>query len=138
MNINFIKYHPDARLPARSTKSAAGLDLYALEDTEIPPGSGLVRTGIGILLPYGYEATVRPRSSLSKRHIHVALGTIDADYRGEIKVCVHSPYTMFIQGDHRIAQLVITKVEMFKPVWTDQIQNNQTERGAGGFGSTGV
>jgi dUTP pyrophosphatase len=135
------KLHPDARIPTRMTEGASGFDLYACEEiacTGIGPVK--VRTGIAIELPRGYEAQVRPRSSVPlKRALIVsnAPGTIDNDYRGEIHVIMHNVkpgYMWAARKGERIAQLVVKKVP--EVVFEEVDELNDTERGEGGFGST--
>jgi len=131
-------------LPHYATNQSAGMDLRAnlvepivlktLERT-------LVKTGLFIELPIGYEAQIRPRSGLSyKKGITVlnSPGTIDADYRGEIGVILVnlSPEEFVIKDGERVAQMVITKHE--QAIWEEVIELVETQRGAGGFGSTGV
>ncbi len=131
-------------LPHYETEASAGMDLRAQLDEAItlqPLERTIVKTGLFIELPIGYEAQVRPRSGLAaKKGITVlnAPGTIDADYRGEIGVIlVNLSNTDFtIQNGERIAQLVIAKHERAK--WEEVNQLSDTQRGAGGFGSTGV
>lgn len=142
MNINIINNsgHP---LPQYETAHAAGMDLRAFIETEItiePLQRVLVPTGLYIELPVGYEAQIRPRSGLAYKHgisIVNAPGTIDADYRGELKVLlVNLSDTDFVvnNGD-RIAQMVIAKHET--AVWNVVEELSGTERGAGGYGHTG-
>jgi len=131
-------------LPHYQTPGSAGCDLRAAisEPIVLQPGQrALVPTGIGIALPLGFEAQVRPRSGLAVRHGLTVLnspGTIDADYRGEIQVPLihhgHEPFT--IQRGDRIAQMVVAAVVQvaFQPVQSLP----ESDRGAGGFGSTGV
>ncbi|MGO9172382.1 MAG: dUTP diphosphatase [Rhodomicrobium sp.] len=135
-------------LPAPSYRSelAAGLDLAAAiaEGTtlKLAPGErALVPAGIALELPQGFEAQVRPRSGLAHRHgvtVLNAPGTIDADYRGEIQVLLinHSKETFSIARGERIAQLVISPVAAVTLEQAEKL--NITERGAGGFGSTGT
>ena len=132
-------------LPAYETAGAAGMDLRAAIDADTPemlePGvHKLISTGFAIALPAGYEAQVRPRSGLAARHaigIVNSPGTIDADYRGEIKVILinHGAAPYAIQRGDRIAQLVIAPVVRAAMVETDELE--ETVRGAGGFGSSG-
>ena len=131
--------------PAYQTAEAAGLDLMAAVPTSEPltlaPGKhALVPTGLAIALPAGYEAQVRPRSGLAAKHGVTVLnspGTVDADYRGEIKVILinHGDTPFVIRRGERIAQMVIAPVvqAMLVPV----ALLSATDRGAGGFGSTG-
>lgn len=135
---------PDrASLPSYATAQAAGMDLTAAIDAPITLGSlerTAVPTGIAIALPDGYEAQVRPRSGLAAKHgvtVVNAPGTIDADYRGEIKVLLvnlsREPYA--IQPGDRIAQLVIAPYSQATLVLAETLE--ATTRGEGGFGSTG-
>ncbi len=131
--------HP---LPKYQTALSAGMDLYANLDESITLKSlerKLIPTGLFLELPEGYEAQVRPRSGLSiKNGISVlnAPGTIDADYRGEIGVILVNLSTedFSINNGDRIAQMVIAKYETAE--WQEVAEINETERGAGGFGST--
>ena len=131
-------------LPAYATDLSAGMDLRANIDAPIelqPLGRTLVPTGLFIALPAGYEAQVRPRSGLAiKKGITVlnSPGTIDADYRGEVCVILvnlsNEPFT--ITDGERIAQMVIARHEQVE--WSEVQVLDETERGAGGFGHTGV
>ena len=133
---------PDVPLPAYAHPGDAGADLSAAEDVELGPGErALVRTGIAIALPDGYAAFVHPRSGLAARHgvtIVNAPGTVDAGYRGEIKVTMLNTDSersvSFKRGD-RIAQLVIQRVE--RAVFHEVAVLPGSSRGEGGFGSTG-
>ena len=132
-------------LPAYQTAEAAGLDLMAAvpesEPLTLAPGKhALVPTGLAIALPAGYEAQVRPRSGLAAKHGVTVLnspGTIDADYRGEIKVILinHADTPFVIKRGERIAQMVIAPVIQANLVPVATL--SATNRGAGGFGSTG-
>lgn len=131
-------------LPAYTTPLSAGMDLFAdLNEPVIlrPLERHLIGTGIFIELPEGFEAQVRPRSGLAvKRGLSVlnAPGTIDADYRGEIKVIMVnlSNEPCEIKDGERIAQLVISRHERVE--WIESIQLTDSERGTGGFGHTGI
>ncbi|MCL2167782.1 MAG: dUTP diphosphatase [Lentimicrobiaceae bacterium] len=131
-------------LPAYSTEHSAGMDLCAFltEPVEIKPNERtLIPTGLFIEIPEGYEAQVRPRSGLAIKFGITVLntpGTIDADYRGEVKVILInlSNETFTVQNGDRIAQMVIAKYEKIR--WNQVKQLSETERGAGGFGSSGV
>ncbi len=143
MKINIINNskHP---LPHYETEASAGMDLRANIPESIalkPLERTIVKTGLFIALPVGYEAQVRPRSGLAaKKGITVlnAPGTVDADYRGEIGVILVnlSNETFVIEDGERIAQLVIAKHE--RAQWEEVSELSETSRGAGGFGSTGV
>ncbi len=134
----------DLPLPSRATPGAAGFDLHAAVEApvSIQPGNrALVPTGFAIALPPGYEAQVRPRSGLALKHGITCLnspGTIDADYRGELKVILinHGREAFTIARGERIAQMVIAPVTRLEWALVDALPD--TARGAGGFGSTGV
>jgi dUTP pyrophosphatase len=134
----------DLPVPKRQTRNAAGLDLHAkiTEDVVIQKGECvLIPTGIKIALPFGYEAQIRSRSGLALNHGVVVLnspGTVDADYRGEIKVLLinHGVEDFTITRGDRIAQMVFAKVEMM--TFTEMDKLPETDRSSGGFGSTGV
>ncbi len=131
-------------LPHYETSASAGMDLRANITTPItlkPLERAIVKTGLFIELPVGYEAQVRPRSGLAaKKGITVlnSPGTIDADYRGEIGVILVnlSNEDFTIENDERVAQLVIAKHE--RAEWVEVEELSETDRGSGGFGSTGV
>ena len=130
-----------ATLPTRGTSAAAGMDLYALEETAIAAGETvLVHTGIALAIPEGYGGFIYARSGLAtKRGLAPAnkVGVIDADYRGEIMVALHNhgKSTQTVAGGERVVQLVIAPVLMAELSLTDTLPD--TERGEGGFGSTG-
>lgn len=129
--------------PAYATEKSAGMDLKANIDTPIvlgPLERAMVPTGLYIALPDGTEAQVRPRSGLAAKHgisVLNAPGTVDADYRGEVKVILinlsNDPFT--VNPGERIAQLVVARYE--KVEWDEVDVLDETERGEGGFGSTG-
>ena len=136
------RLHPAARLPTRAYDGDAGLDLYALEPVELGPGErASVRTGIAVEIPPGQAGLVLPRSGLAARHgiaLVNAPGLIDAGYRGEIRVLLLNtdPDAGFTaQAGERIAQLVLVRVEA--PGVTEVDELAVSERGAGGFGSSG-
>jgi dUTP pyrophosphatase len=145
IRITRLKHGDDLPLPSYQTAHAAGLDLLAAVSATAPvilaPGErSLVPTGIAIALPEGYEAQVRPRSGLAARHgltVLNAPGTIDADYRGEIQVLLANlgaaPVT--ITRGMRVAQLVIAPVVRAHILEVASL--DKTQRGSGGFGSTG-
>lgn len=131
----------DFPLPEYATPASAGVDLRASEARVIPPGGrALVPTGLRIALPEGYEAQVRPRSGLALKHgvtLPNSPGTIDADYRGEIGVILmnlgQEPF--IVEPGDRIAQMVVAPVA--RVAWSEAEALDATERGEGGFGSTG-
>jgi dUTP pyrophosphatase len=137
------KLRADAVLPATMSAGAAGLDLAAALDApvSIPPGHRLlVPTGLAMAIPAGYEGQVRPRSGLAIKHGVTCLnapGTIDSDYRGEVKVILvnHGQEPFAIAHGDRIAQLVIAPVTRVDLAAVERL--DETDRGAGGFGSTG-
>jgi dUTP pyrophosphatase len=143
----FIQVLPHAAglpLPSYATEGSAGMDLRAALDASLilKPGERLlIPTGMAIALPAGYEAQVRPRSGLAIKHGVTMLnspGTIDSDYRGEIKVIAinHSAENFKIERGERIAQMVIAPVS--RAQWKQVESLEDTARGAGGFGHTGV
>jgi dUTP pyrophosphatase len=129
-------------LPAYATPGAAGMDVVAAEDVDLAPGQRhAVATGFQVAIPHGYEIQVRPRSGLAFKHglsVPNAPGTIDSDYRGELKVLLinHGDQPFAIRRGERIAQLVPAVVTVAE--FDEVAELCETERGAGGFGSTGV
>jgi dUTP pyrophosphatase len=145
MQVKIQRLHScDLPIPGYMTPGSAGVDLYAAIDADlsIPIGNRvLVPTGIAIELPTDCEAQIRPRSGLALKHGLTLLntpGTIDADYRGEIKLIVINlgDKEYILKRGERIAQMVFAKVE--RPELIEVTKLNNTERGAGGFGHTGV
>lgn len=142
--IKKLDHAKDLPLPNYETIAAAGMDLRAAVDTPIilKPGERMmIPTGLQMALPKGYEAQVRPRSGLAIRNGITMLntpGTIDADYRGELKMIAinHGEDEFVINHGDRIAQMVIAPVTQFPVVEVDEL--DETDRGEGGFGSTGV
>ncbi len=128
-------------LPAYATAGAAGMDVVSAEDTVIAPGARhAVATGLAMAIPHGYEVQVRPRSGLALKHgitVPNTPGTIDSDYRGELKVILinHGTEDFAITRGDRVAQLVLAPV--VQAAWVEVAELDATERGAGGFGSTG-
>ena len=142
MTVRFKRLGPDAVLPAYAHPGDAGMDIRSVDDLEIAPGArALVHTGLVMMLPPGWEAQVRPRSGLALKHGVTVLntpGTIDAGYRGEVGVILanlgDAPFAVR-KGD-RIAQVVVAPVTTAAIEETDVVDD--TDRGGGGFGSTGV
>ena len=132
------------QLPHYSTPQSAGLDLRASLDQPVvlqPGERSLIPTGIKLALPPGMEAQVRPRSGLAYKHgvtVLNAPGTIDADYRGDIGVILvnHGKVAFTVEDGSRIAQLVLAKYEQVE--WEEVRELTDTDRGDGGFGSTGI
>ena len=142
MVLRFRRIHPDAVLPAYAHPSDAGMDVRSVESLTIPPsGRALVRTGLVMLLPSMYEAQVRPRSGLALKNGITVLntpGTIDSGYRGEVGVILvnlGSEEFKVSKGD-KIAQLVIAPVT--QPEIAEAFEVDETDRGEGGCGSTGI
>ncbi|MGQ7785983.1 dUTP diphosphatase [Nesterenkonia sp. K-15-9-6] len=134
---------PDLPLPGYAHPGDAGADLVSAEDFTLEPGTRrLVPTGVAVAIPQGWVGLVHPRSGLAVKHGITLVntpGTIDAGYRGELKVCLlntdRSTPVSFRRGD-RIAQLVLQRVDQAEFVPVDQLEDS--DRGAGGFGSTGT
>ena len=128
-------------LPAYATDGAAGMDVVSAEDVTIEPGARhAVATGLAVAIPPGYEIQVRPRSGLALKHgisVPNTPGTIDSDYRGELKVILinHGSEAFAIARGDRVAQLVLAPVT--RAAWSEVDELGETERGSGGFGSTG-
>lgn len=139
-----LPHAEDLPLPAYATEGSAGLDLLAAVDAdmELAPGArAAVPTGIALAMPHGFEAQIRPRSGLALNHGITCLnapGTIDSDYRGEIKAILinHGGEPFLIKRGTKIAQMVIARHEHAQFVEVGKL--GTTERGAGGFGSTGI
>jgi dUTP pyrophosphatase len=141
MVLKVKKLQDNAVIPQYQTKEAAGFDLHAIEDVVIKPGERkLIGTGLAFEIEFGYEVQIRPRSGLAFKHGITVLntpGTIDSDYRGEIKVLLinHGRESFEIKKGERIAQAVIAPVVQAEISEVEEL--GDTERGAGGFGSTG-
>ena len=144
VNIQVTLLHDDAQLPAYQTTGSAGMDLHARLDSPLTLGPlerAVVPTGIAVALPEGYEAQIRARSGLSSKHgvtIVNGGGTIDSDYRGEVgAVLINLGSESFvIEPGMRIAQMVIARYD--KADWQVVSSLDETDRGIGGFGSTGT
>jgi len=144
IQIQRLPHGADLPLPAYATPASAGMDLLAAIDTPLTLAPGercIVPSGIAIALPIGYEAQIRPRSGLAIKNGISCLnspGTIDADYRGEVGVILinHGQDAFQIERGMRIAQMVIAAHEIAN--WDEVVSLDETQRGAGGFGSTGT
>lgn len=144
MRIAVKRLATDLPLPAYASAGSAGLDLLAAVDREVvlPPGGiAAIPTGIALALPEGYEAQVRPRSGLALHHgvtVLNAPGTVDSDYRGEVSAILinHGKAEFSITRGMKIAQLVIAA--HVRAEWQETSRLDETTRGAGGFGSTGM
>ncbi len=134
----------DVPLPSYATEGAAGMDIYAAVETEmvVPAGTTvLVPTGFSMEIPVGFEAQIRPRSGLAiKSNIGLmnSPGTIDSDYRGEVKIVLSNfgKESFIVRRGDRIAQMVVARYE--RVTWIESGTLSETSRGAGGFGHTGV
>lgn len=129
---------PGAIMPTRAHSTDAGLDLYAMNDHEVPAyGSAVFDTGVHIEIPEGYVGDVKSKSGLMMNHGITTDGTVDCGYTGSIRVKLfnHSPIRLDVKAGQKIAQLVIKKIITPKPELVDILE--ETERGTGGFGSTG-
>ena len=140
VKVQIKKLSEDAVIPQYAHKTDAGADVYAIEDVTLKPHeTQLIKTGISVAIPVGYEIQVRPRSGLSLKtglRVANAPGTIDSDYRGEVCVIMTNTANLSqtINKGDKIAQLVISAVPMIDWVEVDELDS--TERGEGGFGST--
>jgi len=136
-----LPHGEDLPLPAYATDGAAGMDVVSAEDVDLAPGARhAVATGLSVAIPHGYEIQVRPRSGLALKHgvtVPNTPGTIDSDYRGELKVIMINLGTepFAIRRGDRVAQLVIAPVT--RGSWLEVSELDETARGTGGFGSTG-
>ena len=132
---------PNARLPKYATEGSAGMDLYCIDDGYVPPMERkLISTGLKMAIPVGYEGQIRPRSSLALKYgvtVLNAPGTIDSDYRGTIQVLLMnlSDMDFYMKRGDRIAQIVFAKVAQIGVAVVHSLPT--TDRGEGGFGSTG-
>lgn len=142
MRLGFKFIHPDAVMPSYAHESDAGMDVRSVEDAEIAPGGRtLIKTGLVANIPQGFEIQVRPRSGLALKHGVTVLntpGTVDSGYRGEIGVILanfgDSPFQVR-KGD-KVAQFVVAPVTRAEVFQVDEVDT--TDRGEGGFGSTGA
>lgn len=136
-----LEGNDDLPLPAYATDGAAGMDVVSAEDVTLAPGARhAVATGLALAIPAGFEIQVRPRSGLALKHgitVPNTPGTIDSDYRGELKVILinHGGEPFQIRRGDRVAQLVLAPVT--RAGWLEVEELDDTARGAGGFGSTG-
>lgn len=164
LDIKIKLIHPNAKIPTKSTENSAGYDVYATEDVELkqlhigmslpeganwtapynvginPPTPVLLKLGFQVEIPIGYEIQIRPRSGLALNYGITCLnspGTIDSDYRGEVGVILinHGAAPYLIKAGDRIAQMIIAEVPIGKFVIVNEL--NKTERGKGGYGSSG-
>jgi len=143
MNIDIVKLRPDAVLPEYQTAGAAGADIHACIDEPItlqPLERRMIPTGLSMAIPVGYEVQIRARSGMSIKHgitMVNGIGTVDADYRGELGVLVINlgQEAFTIEPGMRIAQMVVAKYEV--AAWNEVEVLDETDRGVGGYGSSG-
>jgi dUTP pyrophosphatase len=142
MKLEFKRLDPDAKLPTYARPGDAGLDLSAAIDAEVAPGQrSMIPTGVAVAIPEGHAGLVLPRSGLASKHgltLANSPGLIDAGYRGEVTCAVVNldrEQAVTIRKGERIAQLVIVAVPDVQPAWVDELP--ASERGEGGFGSSG-
>jgi dUTP pyrophosphatase len=137
--LRFKQVDSRALLPTRGSSQSAGLDIYAIEDLTIGPGERvLARSGLAVAIPEGYYGRVAPRSGLAtQKGLDTLAGVIDSDYRGEILCLLYNAGAESIKlpAQSKICQLIIEKIITPAAVWADEITD--TDRGSGGFGSTG-
>ena len=137
--LSFKRLDPGATLPTRGSLQAAGLDIFSIEEVVIEPNQRfLVRTGLAVAIPEGHYGRIAPRSGLAtKKGLDVFAGVIDSDYRGEVRCLLYNSgdETIKLPAQSKICQLIIEKIITPSAVWSDEISD--TDRGSGGFGSTG-
>lgn len=140
--IRIKKIHPEARIPLYVSSGCSGADVFSVVNKDIPAKTFcLVNTGIAMEMPNGVEAQIRPRSGIALKYgitVLNAPGTIDSDYRGEIKIMLvnHSDRLFKVRKGMRIAQMIFSSVERVNFVVTDELK--ETDRGMGGFGHSGT
>tara|TARA_B100000767_G_scaffold98895_1_gene94810 strand:- start:4073 stop:4522 length:450 start_codon:yes stop_codon:yes gene_type:complete len=143
LTIEFAKLSQDAKLPTQGSPQAAGWDLYALEETIVERRkSSMIKTGLAVAIPEGWEGQIRCRSSLGKKGMIMpnGIGTIDSDYRGELMVLatwIGEGDSFIVSKGERVAQLLFAPVPKVTIVETEYENLGDTERGKGGFGSSG-
>lgn len=143
LSLKIKKLKPNAILPQRATSGSTGLDLYACLDNAdatmtLETFPKMIGTGIAIEIPEGYDVQIRPRSGLSARGVGVTFGTVDSDYRGEVKVTMYllsEDASYEVKHGDRIAQMVVSRIEALSIVEVKELST--TERDCGGHGSTG-
>ena len=143
IQVKFAKLDAGAQLPTQGSAQAAGWDLYALEETIVPKGASvMIPTGLACAIPEGWEGQIRCRSSLGKKGMILpnGVGTIDSDYRGELKVLatwIGEGDTFTVGKGERVAQMLFAPVPLVDIEEVDFSDLESTERGVGGFGSSG-
>ena len=143
LTVQFARLDEEARLPTQGSSQAAGWDLYALEETKVmPKKTSMIRTGLAVAIPEGWEGQLRCRSSLGKKGMIMpnGVGTIDSDYRGELMILaawIGEGKEFIVAKGERVAQLLFAPVPKVNIVETSVENLGKTDRGEGGFGSTG-
>ena len=143
VEVRIARIHPDAMLPVQGSDLAAGFDLHSVERVEVKKGTTeMLPTGLVLAIPPGWEGQVRCRSGLGKRGLILpnGVGTIDADYRGELMVLAHwigKADSFVVEKGERIGQLLLKRVPVISFVEVAREELDDTDRGTGGFGSTG-
>ena len=143
VEVRIARIHPDAMLPVQGSDLAAGFDLHSVETIEVKKGTTeLLPTGLVLAIPPGWEGQVRCRSGLGKKGLILpnGIGTIDADYRGELMVLAHwigEGDSFVVEKGERIGQLLLKRVPQIRFVEVERDALDETGRGEGGFGSTG-
>ena len=143
LTVEFAKLSVDAKLPTQGSAQAAGWDLYALEETIVEKEkSSMIKTGLAVAIPEGWEGQIRCRSSLGKKGMIMpnGIGTIDSDYRGELMVLatwIGEGDSFTVKAGERVAQMLFAQVPKVKIIETEYSNLGNTERGDGGFGSSG-
>lgn len=140
MIVRYQLVHPNARVPTQATEGSAGWDLYLPCGLDVSPTAQLVSLGFCLEIPFGWEASIRPRSSLHKRGIWIpnSPATIDSDYRGEVHVALMASRYVRLEQGERVAQMLFSPVP--EVLWENADRYgglSDTLRGDGGFGSTG-
>lgn len=140
--IKIKRLDPNAEMPQKATQESAGFDLHSIEDFALEPGEHRsVRTGLAFEIPSGYAMLIYPRSGMAKNHgitLSNAVGVVDADYRGEVMILLYNAGAQRVsyQAGDRVAQAIIHKLPDIELVECEEL--SETERGMGGFGSTGL
>jgi len=140
MIVRYQLVHPNARVPTQATEGSAGWDLYLPCGLDVSPNSQLVSLGFCMEIPFGWEASIRPRSSLHKRGIWIpnSPATIDSDYRGTVHVALQASGYVRLEQEERVAQMLFSPVPDVRWREVGDGENlSPTVRGQGGFGSTG-
>ena len=141
INLEIKKLHPEANIPTKANPADAGLDLYALDVTEVPAwGSRLVSTGIAVSIPEGWCGIIKSRSSVAlKQSLEVGAGVLDSGYTGEVKVLLrnHSEKIKWLNQADRVAQLILIPVPKVNVIKVEEFSEVIGDRGDGAFGSSG-